>query len=435
MKSKSQRLHNELCEIMPGGVNETLHSLEPPIFFNKAKGSKIFDVDGNQYVDYHLGFGSIILGHGNPRVADAAAKQFKTLDLVGAGAYELEYELAKKLTQHIPSARMVRFCNAGSDATFNAIRLARGFTGKKMIMKFEGGYHGWHDYVLMNVAPPRGKTGSPYPQSEGMLQEAIENTIIAPFNDIEAVQEILKERRDEIAAVITEPIQHINGCIMPQRGFLKSLREMTEENDVILIFDEVVTAFRHDLGGAQRIFEVTPDLTCVGKPMANGFPIAAVCGREDIMSHLAPLGNVVMSGTYYAYPVSVAAAYATIEQLESGGVHAHIERLGDHIRKGLSKIISDLNLKAQVVGFKSIFWVYFTDADIVNYESLLTNDSEMFLKFAAGMRQKGIFFLPRSLKRCHISAAHTMSDAERFLTSAREVLSNVRHTGHPKQEA
>jgi glutamate-1-semialdehyde 2,1-aminomutase len=212
---------------------------------------------------------------------------------------------------------------------------------------------------------------------------------------------------------------------MPQEGFLRSLRELTEENDIVLIFDEIVTAFRHDLGGAQRIFGVTPDLTCLGKPMANGFPIAAVCGREDIMNHLAPVGNVHMSGTYYGYPVSVAAAYATIEQLENGSVHKHIEKLGDHIRKGLSEIISHLQLKAQVVGFKSIFWVYFTDANIVNYESLLSNDNEMFQKFAAGMRQKGIFFLPRPFKRCHISAAHSMSDAEKFLTSAKEVLSKL----------
>lgn len=425
MKSTSQRLHEQLCKIMPGGVNESLHSLDPPIFFNRAKGSKIFDVDGNQYIDYHLGFGPIILGHGNAKVVNAVAKQFESLDLVGAGAYELEYDLAKRLVRHIPSARMVRFCNAGSDATFNAIRLARGFTKKKKIVKFEGGYHGWHDYVLMNVAPPREKAGSSYPQSDGMLQEAVENTIIAPFNDAEAVRKILMEGGEEIAAVITEPIQHINGCIMPREGFLESLREMTEENDVVLIFDEIVTAFRHDLGGAQRIFRVTPDLTCLGKPMANGFPIAAVCGREDIMNHLAPVGNVVMSGTYYAYPVSVAAASATIQQLESGSVHRHIERLGDHIRNGLSEIISDLHLKAQVVGFKSIFWVYFTDADIVNYESLLSNDDVIFHKFAAGMRRNGIFFLPRPFKRCHISGAHSMSDAEKFLTSAKDTLSKL----------
>jgi len=423
MSERSKELYERAKRVIPGGVSDFLRYFKPyPIFIEKASGCKVYDVDGNEYIDFLLGYGPVILGHCHPKVTEAVKEQVDKIELFGFGCSELEFKVAEKLVENIPSVEMVRFCNAGSDATFHAIRLARAYTKKKKILKFEGAYHGWHDYVNISVMPPPDKLGEIYPQSDGMLLDAMKNTIIVPFNDLDAFEEKVRENKDELAAVIVEPILHNVGCILPEDGFLKAIREVTEKYGIVLIFDEVITCFRHHIGGVQRIFNVKPDLTCVAKSMANGYTIGAVGGIEEIMKLVKPLGNVHIGATYYANPISLAAALATLQELEKGEVYDHIFKLGEYMRKELSKVIEDLKLKAQVVGFRSITTLYFTDEPINNYRSLLSNDNEMFYEFFNEMVKQGVIMSPHPLKRWHLSLAHTKEDIDAFINSAEESL-------------
>ncbi len=390
----------------------------------------MYDVDGNEYLDYHLGFGPIILGHSNPRVNAAVRGQLDKGALFGL-SNELEVRVAEKITHHVPSAEMIRFCSSGTEATYHAIRVARAYTGKSKIVKFEGAYHGWHDYVSVSSAPILSEAGpveSPtrVPDSEG-LSEAVKDTIVVPYNRPEILERTVKQHRSEFAAVITEPILHGNAtCIPPRDGFLRFLREVTAAEDILLIFDEVVTGFRHDLGGAQKLFGVTPDLTTFAKAMANGFPVGAVCGASEIMSKFKPTGNVDYGGTYNGNPISMTATLATIEELETAQVHERLFDLGQNLRNRLNECVSELGLKAQAVGFGSVFQLLFTDKEICDYRDTLTSSRELFMKFQRGMMDEGIFMIPQSNKRGHISAAHTREDIDRTVETARKVLTKLR---------
>jgi len=423
---KSQILFEKAKSVAVGGVHDELRYTEPyMLFFKRAAGSKLYDVDGKTYTDFLLGYGPLILGHCHPKVVQAVKKAAATSDLWGIGTTEMEYKLADKVTHHIPSAEKVRFCNAGSDATFHAIRLSRAFTGRKKILKFEGGYHGWHDYVDISVMPPADKVGTPWPVSAGTLPEAVAQTIVIPWNDVDALGRAIAQYKDELAAVITEPILHNIGVVMPKEGFLQTIRELTERYGIIFILDEVITAFRHSLGGAQKLFGIKPDLTAFAKAMANGYPIGGLAGRSDIMNRLRPLGDVHMAATYYSHPISVAASLATIGELENGRVHEHMDGIVDMIEKGLNQLIQDFKLKAQVRRFHSIFTLYFTDAEIYNYPSVLSNDAEMYNKYCASMRDQGIILSTHHLKRCHLSAAHTKADANKFLTCTKNAFEKL----------
>ncbi len=423
---ESKRLYERARRISVGAVHDDFRFTEPhPIFFKKAEGKLLYDVDDNQYIDFHLAFGPVILGHCHPRVTKAVQDQAETADIWGFGSAEDECRLAEKIVEYIPSVEKVRFCNAGTDATFHAIRLSRAYTGRKKTIKFEGAYHGWHDYVDMAVAPPADKVGTKHPVSTGMLPEAMEKTIVLTWNDESSFERAVKENRGELAAVIVEPILHNVGCIMPKEGFLQTIREITEKENIVLIFDEVITSFRHALGGVQEVFGVTPDMTCFAKSLANGYTIGGVGGIEEIMDQLKPLGGAHMAGTYYSNPISVAAALATLAELDGGKVHEHLFRLGDMIRKGLSGVIGELKLKAQVAGFRSIFNIYFTDEEIVNYQSLLGNNSDLFMKYNRGMMERGFLFVAHPLKRCHLSAAHTEKDVRHFIEATHDVLSSL----------
>ena len=424
---KSREFSDRAVKVIPGGVNTSLRRIDPLIFFNRAKGSKIYDVDGKEYIDYHCCFGPIILGHCHPKVTKAVIEQAQKADLFGVGSTELEVAVAEKICRHVPSAEKVLFCNTGSEATYHAVRVSRAIKGRKKIIKFQGCYHGWHDYLLMNVISPLEKIGKYDLLSAGMLQTTVENTIVLPFNDLDAVESTIRRYKNEIAALILEPIPHNVGCILPKDGFLEGLRELTEENDIFLIFDEVITGFRHDIGGLQKVFGVTPDITTFAKGIANGYPLAAICGREEIMDRFntAPGGDVFFAGSYNAHPISMAAALATIEELEGGKVHEHIFRLGDMVKKGLSKIIEDLGLKAHVTGFGSVFVTYFMEPPVNNYRDLLNNDAEMFLSYRKGMIERGIFMLPTNLKRNHVTASHTEDDIKKTIDAADIVLSDL----------
>ena len=344
------------------------------------------------------------------------------IDLVGVGTNELEVQLAQKVVEHVPCAERAIFCNSGSEATYAAVRLARAVTGRKKLVKFQGCYHGWHDAVLMNVISAADKVGQKDPISAGMSPEVVENTLVLPFNNLEELSQTVAEHGDEIAAVIIEPIPHNIGCVLPRPEFLEGLRALTHRYGILLIFDEVITGFRHSLGGFQQVSGVTPDLTTLGKAIANGFPIAALCGKAELMEHLGPGGDVTFAGTYNANPASVAAALATIEILERPGAYDHLFSLGEQARRGMRDVLARNGVEATVAGFGSVFVTYFMSPPITEYKDLLRNDSQRFIAFRKKLIERGVYMLPVNLKRNHISLAHTGADIDATLEIADQIL-------------
>ncbi len=423
---KSLDVYERALKVVPKAAQTGLRSeahYPEPFVPERAFGCKIVDVDGREYTDYHLAFGPIILGHNHPEVNEAVKEQIDRGVLFGAGICELEVEVAEKIVDLIPSAELVNFVNSGTEATYHAIRLARAYTGREKIVKFEGCYHGWHDYVAFNVNPPADKMGKIYPQSRGILKAAYEATVILPFNDSDAFKDFMAEYHDEVAGVILEPIPHSVGAIIPQKKFLKTLRQETKTYGSVLIFDEIITAFRHNIHGVQHEFGVIPDLTTVGKSLGNGYPVAAIVGKKEIMSLVH--NGVLVSGTYSGHPVGLAAAKKTLEILERDNVVEYISKLGDEYRKALSDLIEDTNVTARVVGYKSIFALQFAEGEVVDYSSIVGIDREKFRTFAAEMRKRGIFFTPNPMKRCHLSYAHTEKELDEFINAAGEVLKKL----------
>jgi glutamate-1-semialdehyde 2,1-aminomutase len=423
----SDRLYALACESIPGGVNSALRGTLPHLVIHHASGAALVDVDGNRYIDYHGAFGPALLGHNHPGVRQRVMEALENGLLAGVGTTELEIAVAAKMKKHLPSAQRVLLCNSGSEAVFHALRVARAFTGRRKIIKFQGCYHGIHDYVLRNVASPADKLGKLDAGSAGILPEALENTLVCDFNNLGMVERTLADYRGQVAAIIIEPIAHNIGCVLPQPGFLRGLRAMATANETVLIFDEVITGFRHHLGGYQTIAGVTPDLTTLGKAMANGFPIAAVCGRADIMDHFStrPGGDTYYAGTFNGNAVGCAAALATMEILEREPVHEHVFRLGERMRKGLEEITGRLGVRATVAGFGSIFLTYFMDGPIANYHDLLRNDAARFIDYRRRLIERGIFKMPANLKRNHISCAHTETHVDKTLEACETVLKEM----------
>lgn len=416
---------------IPGGAQTGLRAQAydtGEIAFSEASGATLTTVDGDELIDYHLAFGPIVLGHGHDAV-DAAVRE--TIDdgvLYGAGTTPTEVTVAERLADLLPSVESVNFCNSGSEATYHAIRLARAHTGNDLVVKFEGGYHGWHDYVDVGVYPPADRVGERHLESDGILPAAADNTLVLPFNDADAARELFAERGDEIAAVILEPIPHSVGCLHPEQEFLRTLREKTADRDVPLIFDEVITAFRHSINGAQHELGVTPDLTCIAKAMGNGYPVAAVGGSEELMAQAGGDNErgVVISGTYSGHPVGLAATDATLDVLEAEDVPAQLTRLGDELRAGLSELLADHGIEGRVVGHRSIFALQFgVTGEPRSYEDVVGLDRERFREYAAGMRERGHFFTPNPFKRGHLSLAHTDEHVEQYLDDADGVLAEL----------
>ncbi len=427
----SAALFDRARQVIPGGVNTSLRKVAPQIVWSRAEGAYLYDVDGNAYLDYNAAFGPIILGHAHPGVAAEVAEQQRTLDLTGIGVSELEIQAAEKVVEHVPSAEQALFCTSGSEATYHAVRVARGATGRRAIVKFQGHFHGWHDHLLANVISPADRVGRLDPLSSGILPDVHAELIVLEWNDLEGLERLMAERGQEIAAVILEPIPHAIGVVMPEQVFLTRLRALTHEHGVVLVFDEVVTGFRHALGGFQAITGITPDLTTLGKAMANGYPCAAICGRRDLMQHFNTSdGDVFFSGTFNGHPLAMAACLATIEALEQPGLYERLFALGERMRRGLDEIIQRLGIEAFPSQFGSVFVTYFMSPPATSYRDLLRNDDEMYLDFHRGMLERGFYMLPMALKRNHISAAHTESDIDRTLEAADEVLTALAH-GRP----
>ncbi len=416
-------LFQRATAVTPGGVNSGTRGLPEPIVWKDAEGAYMVDAEGKRYLDYHAAFGPIVLGHNHPAVNAAVAQAMTQVDLTGAGTTELEIRLAEKVVEHLPSAEMALIFGAGSEATYMAQRLARAVTGRVKLVKFQGCFHGWHDYLLMNVISPPEKIGQKDPASAGMLPEAIDNTLVLPFNDSDALEQLVTTRGHEIAAIILEPIPHNIGCVLPKDEFVQALRRVCDERGIVLIFDEVITGFRHGLGGYQETLGVTPDLTTMAKAIANGYPCAVLAGRRDLMMRFSSAGgDVMVAGTYNGHPVATAAALATIAELEDGTVHKRIFRLGEKARRGLQEIADRLDISMTVAGYGSVFVPYFMTGAINRYADLLQNNTEADTFFRSEMTRRGVFMLPMAMKRNHVSAAHTDADIDRTLNVAEDVL-------------
>jgi glutamate-1-semialdehyde 2,1-aminomutase len=428
LSPRSAQLLDDAASVIPGGVNTCRRRSQPRICFTRGAGAHLWDLDGRRFIDYHAAYGAIFLGHADPVLADRVGEALRTGVLFGVGVTEAEYALAQAIVRNVPGAEQVVVCNSGSEATYHALRLARGVTGREKIVKFQGSYNGFHDYVLRNVLSAPDRVGRRDPHSKGMLQAAVDATLVCRYNDLADVEATFAAHLGQIAAVILEPVGHNSPGILPEPGFLEGLRSLCDREDALLVFDEVITGFRHHVGGYQAICDVTPDLTTMGKAIANGFPIAAIGGRREHMEHFNtnPHGDVHFGGTYNGNLVGVTAALATIERLEDGRVHEHVFRLGERMRAGLLEIAKEADVPAVVGGYGSLFVLCFMEGPLRSYEDVLRNDDELFGRYRRELVARGVFEMPESLGRSHISAAHTDEDVDLSLTAAREALRAAR---------
>jgi glutamate-1-semialdehyde 2,1-aminomutase len=407
---------------MPGGVNSPVRAFQPyPFFTERAKGSRLFDVDGKEYVDYCLGYGPLILGHAHPKIVDAVKAQLENGSLFGTPT-EQEVELAELICTLVPSAEMVRLVNTGGEATMSAIRAARGYTGKKKIVKFEGCYHGAHDYVLVKAGS--GATTFGMPTSLGVPEETTRNTIVMPFNDTEKFERAVKENKNDLAAVIVEPVIGNIGVVLPESGFLETLRELTEHYGAVLIFDEVLTGFRLALGGAQEYYGVTPDMTTLGKILGGGLPMAAFVGKEEIMKMIAPSGKVYQAGTYSGNPVSVAAGLTTLKiLLERGaGFYDKLALNCQKIVNPIKKVISEFGKKLQINYVASMYQIFFTEESVIDYKTVKTADNTKFMLFHEKLLENGIFVPPSQFESCFLSSEHSSQDTKYTVKVATKIL-------------
>ncbi|WP_294967913.1 glutamate-1-semialdehyde 2,1-aminomutase [uncultured Methanosphaera sp.] len=409
-QQKSKELYEEAVNYLPGGVNSPVRAYKPyPFFAQKAKGSKIYDVDGNEYIDYCLGYGPIVFGHANDYIVEQSINQLKLGTDYGVPS-EKEIALAKEVINRVPCAEMVRFTNSGTEATMSAIRLARGVTGKNKIIKFEGAYHGAHDAVL--VKSGSGAAGKP--DSPGIPEEATRNTILAPFNDENAITKIINENKNEIACIIAEPVMGNIGCVPPKEGYLQFLREITEENNILLIIDEVITGFRISKGGAQEYYDITPDLATFGKIVGGGFPIGAIAGKKEYMEQFTPSGNIYQAGTFSGNPMSINGGLAAFDILTDKR-YKELHDKGDYLRNGIQDILSNLNLDYQINGVESMTQVYFTNNEVYDYETAQKSDTKGFLKYFHNLLENGVFIAPSQYECTFISTEHSKEDLDKTL--------------------
>ncbi len=383
------------------------------------------DADGNRMIDYWGGAGSAVLGHSNPTVNERVESAIKNGVLIGTALTPGEIELAERVVDYVPSIEQVLLCTSGTQATYFAIRLSRAVTGREKLVKMQGSYHGYHDSVLRNVHSTPDRVYARDPHSAGMLPAAVDNTLICRYNDLHSARSMFEAHVGEIAALIIEPLVHNGPTLVPDPGYLEGLRAICDDHGALLIFDEVVTGFRHGMGGYQEIANIRPDLTTGGKAFASGWPIAFLGGARWLMERFntSPGGDVGWSGTCNGNTGCVAAALATLDLLSDGTVHTHITRLGERMRTGLHEIVEEAGIPATVTGYGSIFTLWFAEGPINNYEQVLRNDSVLFKSYRQELRQRGVWEKPdmHGARSC-VSACHTDHDIDLTLTAARDSL-------------
>ena len=424
--TKSQSLYERAVKIIPGGVNSPVRACKSvgadPLFIDRGEGCMIYDADGNRYIDYIGSWGPLILGHRHPAVIEAIIAILERGTSFGAHTV-LEIQLAQMVIEAVDSVDVIRMVNSGTEASMSAIRLARGATGRDIVIKFDGCYHGHADTLL--VAAGSGVATLGIPGSPGVPEAVARHTISLPFNDKDAIEKIMDEKGDKIACVIVEPVAGNMGMVPPADGFLETLRELTQKHGSVLIFDEVMTGFRVAYGGAQSLYGIVPDLTCFGKVIGGGLPVGAYGGNKDIMSQIAPQGTVYQAGTLSGNPIAMTAGIATLEQLKKDGVYESLEEKSNRLVAGLAKAAQNAGVAARVGHVGSMLGMFFTDRDVACFEDAKTCDLELFSSFYQGMRQQGVYIAPSQFEVLFLSTAHADEHIDATANAAEQVLKDM----------
>ena len=415
---QSEKLFQKACEVMPGGVNSPVRAFKSvggnPLFVKKANGSKIWDVDGNKYIDYVASWGPLIFGHAHPQIVDALKRQAELGTSYGAST-ELEIELAEQVVSLVPSLEIVRMVNSGTEAVMSAIRLARGVTGRDKIVKFEGCYHGHVDSMLVKAGSGLASLG--IPECPGIVEDLAKNTLTLPFNNVKKVKELFAAEGNNIAGIIVEPIGGNMGVVPPKKGFLETLREVTTEAGAILIFDEVMTGFRVALGGAQSLYNVCPDLTCLGKVIGGGLPVGAYGGSKKLMDNIAPTGSIYQAGTLSGNPLAMTAGIEMLKLLSIPSVYDDLEYKSEKLCTGYKLNIEKLGIAARFTRVGSMFSMFFTDQDIVDFESAKSSDTDFFQSYFTALLEEGVYIAPSQFEAGFMSAVHTDEEIEQTIES------------------
>ncbi len=424
---KSKEVFEKSCKLMPGGVNSPVRAyravgLVPPII-KKAVGSRIIDIDGNEYIDYVCSWGPMILGHAHPNVINAIKAAAEKGTSYGAPT-ENELILAELIAEAVPSMEMLRLVSSGTEAAMSAIRVVRGYTGRELIVKFEGCYHGHSDGLLVKAGS--GALTAGVPDSAGVPKDYSKNTIIAVYNDIEGLKELFKGFGDNIAAVIIEPVAANMGLVLPDKDFLKQLRSLTERYGSLLIFDEVITGFRVSYGGAQELYGVKPDLTVLGKIIGGGMPVGAYGGRKEIMEKVAPLGPVYQAGTLSGNPVAVAAGISTLNTIKTTpDFYSRLDCLGEALQKAYSETAARYNVSIRINRIGSLLSVFFNGNKVVDYNSAVKSDLDKFKKYFSSMLGRGIYIAPSQFEALFVSYSHNERDIEETKAAIEGALSEL----------
>ena len=425
-KVVSEKLFERACEVMPGGVNSPVRSGKAvgasPIFVSRAEGAYIWDEDGNKFIDYVCSWGPLILGHAHPDVVNAICKTAKKGTSYGIPT-RLEVEMAELVAHMVPSIEMVRFVNSGTEATMSALRLARGFTGRSKIIKFTGCYHGHSDCLLVSSGSGVATLG--IPGCPGVPESFVSSTISIPYNDIDAVQSIMNQVGDDVAAIIVEPVAGNMGVVPPQEGFLEGLREVCDRWKCLLIFDEVITGFRLSPGGAQQLFKVIPDITCLGKIIGGGLPVGAYGGKADIMKHIAPVGSIYQAGTLSGNPLAMAAGLTTLKILQDDALYRELEEKGAYLEQGLRNVASKVGLPVTFQRVGSMGCGFFTDSPVKNFEDAQKCDTDAYALFWNTMLNEGIYLAPSQFEAFFISTAHSYNDLDKTIEAAEKSLRKI----------
>ncbi|MBT9136674.1 MAG: Glutamate-1-semialdehyde 2,1-aminomutase [Firmicutes bacterium] len=419
MFTRSKKLFAAAKEVLPGGVNSPVRAFKAvglePVFVAKAKGSTIYDVDGNQYIDYVASWGPMILGHAHPRIVAAIQKAAELGTSFGAPT-ELETEMAQLVCAAVPSMEMVRMVNSGTEAVMGALRLARGFTGRQKILKFNGCYHGHSDSLLIKAGS--GVTTLGLPDSPGVTAGTAQDTLTVEYNDLESVREVFSRLGEEIAAVIVEPIAGNMGLVIPRPGFLAGLREIASQYGALLIFDEVMTGFRVAYGGAQELYQIKPDLTTLGKIIGGGLPVGAYGGRKEIMELLAPNGPVYQAGTLSGNPLAMAAGREMLLALKEPNVYQRLEKMSAELAAGLAEMAQKNGVPTCFKRVGSMFCFYFTEEEVFDFPSAATSHLPRFRAYFKTMLENGVYIAPSQFEAGFVSLAHTLADLDKTIDAA-----------------
>ena len=415
-KEISSTLYSNAKEVMPGGVNSPVRAFNAvggePLFIKSGKGSQIIDVDGNKFIDYVASWGPLIFGHAHPRVVEAIIRQAELGTSYGAST-ELEIELAEKVVSAIPSVEVVRMVNSGTEAVMSALRLARGITGRDKIVKFEGCYHGHADSLLVKAGS--GLVSLGIPECPGIVSSLAEKTLNLSYNDAEGVRDLFEREGKNIAALIVEPIAGNMGVIPPIPGFLQTLREETKKAGALLIFDEVISGLRVSLGGAQKLFGITPDITCMGKIIGGGLPVGAYGASKEVMDHISPVGSIYQAGTLSGNPLAMAAGNVILDLLSEPRVYELLEEKSKKLCDGFQKNTQELGISAQFTRVGSMFSMFFTDQPVTNFESVKTCDTKFFKNYFNGLLEEGIYIAPSQFEAGFMSAIHSDKEIEQTI--------------------